>query len=224
MVAYSLVRELRDCSLHLAPGSWSRVTSWLASLAMFAFVMSGTPGPNNVIFAASGARVGLIRTVPALAGMLIGFAGVIALCAVGIGSAVARSTTAQSVLSLVAAAYMVWLAWRLWTSRPAASQTSETTYVSSIAMLFLQALNPKTWLASLALVSGFLGLNSPGGIWVDALGIACFLAVVAVSATLWTFFGASLRSRLNARRYVIFNRSLSIVAVATALHMLRPLQ
>jgi threonine/homoserine/homoserine lactone efflux protein len=34
------------------------VTAWLGSIALLAFVMAATPGPNNLLFAAAGARNG----------------------------------------------------------------------------------------------------------------------------------------------------------------------
>ncbi|MBA3265181.1 MAG: LysE family transporter [Nocardioidaceae bacterium] len=197
------------------------MTSWFISLIMLAFVMSVTPGPNNVIFAASGGRVGFLGTLPIMVGMLVGFASVIGLCAAGIGSAVGDSKRAQILLSLSAAAYMVWLAWRLWVTAGKAAAATDSAYTSGVAMLLLQGLNPKTWLASVAFVSGFLGLNSPGGWWVDVLGVASFLAVVTISAILWTVFGASLRMRRDLRGFAVFNRFLSILAAVTALGMLR---
>ena len=39
-------------------------TSFLLPLAMFSFVSSVTPGPNNVMLTASGASFGYRRTVP----------------------------------------------------------------------------------------------------------------------------------------------------------------
>ncbi len=196
------------------------MTPWLISVAMLSLVMSATPGPNNVIFASLGARVGLVKTVPALAGMLIGFLVVIVLCALGIGTLVGDAHALQVVLGAAAASYMLWLAWRLWTSARAIPTSSDTPNVSAPTMVALQAVNPKTWLASVAFVSGFLGPRSPGGPWVDALGIGTFLVVVTMSATSWTVFGASLRTRLDAGGYLVFYRCLSIVAALTGLHLL----
>ena len=44
----------------------------LAALALFAFVSSITPGPNNTMLLASGANFGIRRTLPHMLGVWIG--------------------------------------------------------------------------------------------------------------------------------------------------------
>ena len=43
------------------------------ALATYTFVMSVTPGPNNVMLTASGANFGFRRTLPHMSGIAIGF-------------------------------------------------------------------------------------------------------------------------------------------------------
>ena len=43
----------------------------------YSFVMSITPGPNNVMLTASGANFGFRRTVPHIAGIVAGFSVVL---------------------------------------------------------------------------------------------------------------------------------------------------
>ena len=45
----------------------------LPALALFAFVTSVTPGPNNLMLMASGANFGFRRTVPHMLGVSLGF-------------------------------------------------------------------------------------------------------------------------------------------------------
>ena len=44
--------------------------SGLLSITLFSVAMSGTPGPNNLMLTASGARYGYLRTLPHIAGIL----------------------------------------------------------------------------------------------------------------------------------------------------------
>jgi hypothetical protein len=55
------------------------------ALFVFAFVMSFTPGPNNILLAASGVNFGFARTVPHMIGVTIGFAILILACSAGVG-------------------------------------------------------------------------------------------------------------------------------------------
>ena len=57
---------------------------WLA-LGIYTLVMSITPGPNNIMLLASGARFGFRRTLPHLLGVTAGFTlQTVAVCA-GLG-------------------------------------------------------------------------------------------------------------------------------------------
>lgn len=204
-------------ALPLLPQGSLTVLAWLLSVATLSFVMSATPGPNNVLFAASGSRVGYARTLPAIAGMLAGFAFILAASAAGVAEVVARAPRAQLLMTAAASVYMIWLARRLWTADTTArAQPSDTTTLLTWwHMAVFQLANPKTWLASLAFASGYLAANSPGGVTVDLVGVCVFLLVVSFSASAWTLFGAAFRSRLTSSQWRRFNRTLAVAAVVT---------
>ena len=50
----------------------------LSALALFAFVSTITPGPNNLMLWASGMNFGLRRTLRPLLGVILGFASLVA--------------------------------------------------------------------------------------------------------------------------------------------------
>jgi threonine/homoserine/homoserine lactone efflux protein len=192
------------------------VTAWLGSVAVLAFVMAATPGPNNVIFAAAGARNGYLRTIPMLAGMLGGFVGLIGIGLAGVGGVLDALPASHLVLTLGASAYLAHLAVGLWHATPPTdveTQSGSAPLLTWWQMALFQVANPKTWLAVLAFVSGKLGPSSPGGTLVDVLGAACFLAVVGASASLWTLFGAALRTHLAPRSWRRAMRLMAGVAV-----------
>lgn len=197
--------------MHTAP----TVTAWAGSVALLAFVMAGTPGPNNVIFAAAGARQGYLRTVPMLGGMIAGFVVLIGACVVGVGELVAGQPWSRLVLTVVASVYMAYLAVALWRASPPQGPRADTHRLMAWWQMGLfQAANPKTWLAILAFTSGKLGPNSPGGLWLDVAGAAVFLAVVWLAASLWVSFGAALHAGLGPTQW---GRSMKVMAVLAAL-------
>ena len=57
----------------------------LISLSLFATVAAFTPGPNNLLLAASSANFGLRATWPHMAGVIIGFTLLVAIAAFGLG-------------------------------------------------------------------------------------------------------------------------------------------
>ena len=117
--------------------------SLLGPLAMFALVSSITPGPNNVMLAASGLNFGFRRSMPHLLGVNLGFTLMIFLVGVGLGSVFQQVPQLYTVLKYVGAAYLLYLAWKI-----ANSGGMEDGAVSGKPMTFLQAaafqwVNPK---------------------------------------------------------------------------------
>lgn len=200
------------------------VAGWVLSLVTVAFVMSITPGPNNVLLTASGAGVGFVRTVPAMLGVLAGFVGEIALCIAGAGALLFRHESARIALTVLASGYMLWLAVRLWRAPVGAASAAAGDLAPSLwRFAVLQFVNPKSWLATLAFVAGFLGPRNPLGpphplgLLGDLLAVAVFLGVISVSMCVWTVFGAALRARLQPRHWHRVNRTLAVLAAATSI-------
>ena len=191
------------------------VTAWVGSVALLSFVMAGTPGPNNVIFAAAGARQGYLRTVPMLGGMIVGFVVLIVACVVGIGGLVSGQPWSRLVLTVVASLYMAYLAVALWRAAPPEGPGDDAHGLMAWwQMALFQAANPKTWLAILVFPSGKLGPNSPGGLGADVVGSAVFLAVVGAAASMWAAFGAALHAGLGPTQW---SRTMKVMAVLAAL-------
>ena len=61
-------------------------SSTLISFATFAIVAAFTPGPNNVMLAASGANFGFRRTLPHIFGILVGFCTLIVAAGLGLAT------------------------------------------------------------------------------------------------------------------------------------------
>ena len=186
----------------------------------YTFVMSITPGPNNVMLTASGARFGLRRTLPHLIGISSGFAvQLLAVCA-GLAVLFRRWPALQTLLSWVGAAYLVFLGWQLLRSEAAAAAARARPLRLYEAALF-QFLNPKAWVMSLTAATLFLpaGLDPLlQGLYMVAVNVAIGLPCMAV----WALFGSSLRSFLaGARARMLFNTSMAVALAATAVLMVR---
>lgn len=114
----------------------------VVALAAFAFAASITPGPNNMVLAASGATFGFRRTVPCMLGTGVGFAALI--LAAGIGGELLLSAVPwlESALRFVGTAYLLYLAWRIATAGRAEAKggTRPVTFWEAAAFQFV---NPK---------------------------------------------------------------------------------
>jgi threonine/homoserine/homoserine lactone efflux protein len=175
----------------------------LPALALFAFVTSVTPGPNNLMLMASGANFGFRRTVPHMLGVSLGFVLMAFLVGVGLAGLFQTYPVAQTALEVVSVVYMLWLAWKI--AHAAAPKDRE---VGVSPMTFLQAaafqwVNPKAW----AMATYAVTLYAPDrSLWAVALVAVIFGAINLPSVSLWTLIGQQLRRVLtNTRRLTIFN-------------------
>jgi threonine/homoserine/homoserine lactone efflux protein len=175
----------------------------LPALALFAFVTSVTPGPNNLMLMASGANFGFRRTVPHMLGVSLGFVLMAFLVGVGLAGLFQTYPVAQTALKVISVVYMLWLAWKI--AHAAAPKDRE---VGVSPMTFLQAaafqwVNPKAW----AMATYAVTLYAPDrSLWAVALVAVIFGAINLPSVSLWTLIGQQLRRVLtNTRRLTIFN-------------------
>ena len=90
----------------------------ILAFALFAFVSSITPGPNNLMLLASGASFGLRRTVPHMLGVAVGFGAMLLALGAGLAELYRALPWAQLALKIAGSAYLLWLAWRIATARP----------------------------------------------------------------------------------------------------------
>lgn len=186
----------------------------------YAFVMSITPGPNNVMLTASGANFGFRRTVPHILGIGGGFVvQLLAVCA-GLSALFARWPALQSVLGWAGAAYLVYLGWRMLRLQGAEARAG-TRPVSFLEAAMFQFLNPKAWVMSLTAATLFLpqelGLFARGAYMagvMEGIGVPCM--------AVWALFGSSLRNFIRAPRgRRVFNAAMALALATTAVMMLR---
>lgn len=186
--------------------------------ALYSFVMSITPGPNNVMLTAAGATFGFRRTVPHMLGVCVGFSiELLAVCA-GLGAVFTRWPDLQTVLRWVGAAYLLYLGVRMLGGGEA--RTGGTTRpVTFLEAALFQFLNPKAWVMTLTAATVFLP-RELGVIAADAYMVAVMVLINLPCIAIWALFGSSLRSflaRPASRRG--FNAAMAVALAATGVIM-----
>jgi threonine/homoserine/homoserine lactone efflux protein len=189
------------------------------ALFLFAFAMSFTPGPNNIMLAASGVNFGFARTLPHMVGVTIGFIVLLAACGAGLGLAFAAAPRLQLALKVAGAAYMLWLAFKVAT----AHQAGERRGAPRRPFSFLQAvafqwINPKAVFAALSAIAIYV---RPGHAYGDFAIMVAVLTVCTVGAVAtWTGFGVALRRLLRDPVHArIFNGAMALLLVASIVPM-----
>jgi threonine/homoserine/homoserine lactone efflux protein len=186
--------------------------------ATYSFVMSITPGPNNVMLTASGANYGFRRTLPHLFGVTIGHtAQTIAVCA-GLGAIFLRWPGLQTALQWIGAAYLVYMGWRLLGSGdPKSSHAARP--ITFLEAAGFQLLNPKAWVMSLTTASLFMPPDV--GLLAGCAYVAAMMVVINWPCiALWALFGSSLRAQLaRPGRRLAFNAVMAVALAGTAVIM-----
>ena len=187
----------------------------LLALTVFAFVMAFTPGPNNILLTASGVNFGFARTIPHLLGVDVGFVFLLAVFAGGLGLVFAAVPALQLALKIAGAAYMLWLAWKVASARPAEGEGD----APGKPMTFLQAaafqwVNPKAFVAALSGVAVYM---RPGHEREDfVVVLIVFALATALSTATWAGFGVALRRFLREPRHArIFNLAMGLLLIAS---------
>lgn len=191
----------------------------LLSLTGMALAASWTPGPNNSMLASSGATYGLRATIPHVAGIVIGFPVMIFLVGIGLGEVFRQSPVLLQVLRWVGALMLLWMAWRTATAAPAGQSGRTTRPLTFTEAAAFQWVNPKSWLAAIAITSQFV---TPAAPLATALAVAVVFVGAGISATLaWAAFGQAIGKRLNTPlRLRMFNLAMASMLVAFLLALM----
>lgn len=184
----------------------------LLGLAAFAFVSSITPGPNNLMLMASGINFGFARTIPHMLGVSIGFIVLTVLIGLGLGQLFVRFPVMHTVLLVLSALYIGWLAWKLATAKApeAAADSTGLKPMTFLEAALFQWVNPKAWTMAITAVTTFIPMDaSPLALPLVAI---LFAAINLPSVGCWTVLGVRMRRFLTQPRpRQIFNISTAVL-------------
>lgn len=193
----------------------------LAPFLFTAFALAGSPGPNTLSLAAVGAAFGRADGLRYMIGLCFGMALVIAITASGISGLLLAIPGAAPVVTIVAAAYFIYLAYRIATA-PVLKEVPDATKAPRwYEGVMLSLVNPKAYASMAALFSGFILVG--GMVLLDtALKAALAILVILVVNTAWLHAGAALTPflrdpRIGRRINIAFAIALLLSVLATTL-------
>jgi threonine/homoserine/homoserine lactone efflux protein len=194
------------------------MTVAVAALSVFAASQIGTPGPANMALMATGARYGLRRALPFVAGVALGKQLIIWPIGFGLMELAQRAPLAFEALKWVSAAYICWLAWRVAQMR--LNVEAEARAPGFVAGLIVHPLNPKAWSMIFAGFTGFVSPDTPA-LQATATIAAVLLACQLVLHPIWTLGGHFIaRSLAGTAAEPYLMRGLALLTVASVLFVL----
>lgn len=192
------------------------------SLLIFAgalLVAAGTPGPSIAALVARVVAKGFRDVFPFLAAMWIGEAIWLSMAVFGLAFVAQTFHLAFVVVKWVGVAYLVWLAWKMWTA-PVAIKEGDMPRAESPAKLFLAGMavtlgNPKIMMFYLALLPTIIDLGSVTLLGWAELTLTMALVLVAIDLS-WVLAAAQARKFLKSRRAMKIANRVSAATMAGA--------
>ncbi|THF67072.1 LysE family translocator [Pseudothauera nasutitermitis] len=185
------------------------------SLMTYVATMSVTPGPNNLMLAASGVNFGFRRTLPHMLGISVGYASQVVVVAAALAWVMVWIDALRPALVAAGCTYLLWLAWRqAHAGQPGAGGRGAPLGLTGAALF--QWVNPKGWMMVLNVVILFLprdaGWEAIGGLvlWCVLVNLPC--------VAIWAVAGDRLRAHLREPRMLArFNYTMAALLAGTAL-------
>ncbi len=185
------------------------------AIAAFTVAASVTPGPNNVMVAASAANHGFRATLPHCAGIMVGFAVMAAVVGLGVAGLLTAFPTVALVLRWVALAWLLVLAWRIARAGAPGSGPARPPMGFLGGALF-QWVNPKAWLMAVGANAAFVSSGAPLLPQVATVAFA-FLLLGTPCVLLWAAIGGAagrlLHSPLRLRAYNLLMATLMVASM-----------
>ena len=188
----------------------------LLAFIVAGLVLAGSPGPNTMSLAATGAAFGARRSIGYMIGLALGMLGVTIVVASGVVAMLLAVPGIAPVATIAALLYFVYLAWKIATAPPLSDGQQERRVPSVIDGVLLSLVNPKGYAAMLALFSGHMLIA--GGILADAvLKIAVAMTIIVLVNLVWLFVGAGMaRYFRSPRASRIINIAFAVLLLASA--------
>lgn len=196
------------------------ISQTLPALVALAIATLFTPGPNNAMLAASGARFGFRPTVPHALGVALGFPVMLLIVGLVLGELFRSSAFLRETLRWGGAALLCWIAWKVAIAGEAKAGRAGENPMTFVGASAFQWVNPKGWSMAIAATAQFVHPADP-------LRTAVLVAVVfgllgLVSSATWVGLGQAISGWLTtpARRRA-FNLTMAVLIVLSTIEMLR---
>lgn len=187
--------------------------SSLVGLAIFGFVTSVTPGPNNTYLLTSGMNFGVRKSLSYVNGIMAGLFIMFSAMYLGVGALFKAFPIIQEILKYVGFAYILYMAYSI-VSSSFVHKHEEIERAGFFRATVFQVVNPKAWIVLISMYATYVGETSD----LAQVGIilAVFLVATYPGAVIWAAFGeimAGFLSKPTPRR--VFNISAAVLLVAS---------
>ena len=189
------------------------VDSTLWGTILFVSIVSMTPGPNNLLLAASGANFGFTKTLPHMCGVIVGFAIMVVASGFGLGMILNEFPQVILPLKIMSVSFLLYLSWRIATGGAHVIEGKSRPLTFLPAVLF-QTINPKGISFLLSIMGAQVSDNEP--LLPQLIPLFILLpAFTVLSAVTWTMFGTAIGKLMQSQgAFRVFNLVMASLLVA----------
>ncbi|MBF7687405.1 LysE family translocator [Acinetobacter sp. EC24] len=186
------------------------------SFALYCFVTSITPGPNNIMLISSGFNFGFKRTIPHILGIGIGFFAMFVFIGFFISHLFHFSVLFYECIKIIGIVYLLYLSYQLIKSSHLniSSSTVYSPFTFMQAAVF-QWINPKAWIMAIGAISTYTSANSS---IMSILFLGFIYCIINIPSTsVWAYIGSHLQKIIHRPKHLkLFNlimASLLIISI-----------
>ena len=189
------------------------VDTTLWGTILFVSIVSMTPGPNNLLLAASGANYGFIKTLPHMCGVIVGFAIMVVASGFGLGMMLNEFPQVILPLKIMSVSFLLYLSWRIATGGAHVIEGKSQPLTFLPAVLF-QTINPKGISFLISIMGAQVSDNEP--LLPQLIPLFILLpAFTVLSAVTWTMFGTAIGKLMQSQgAFRVFNLVMASLLVA----------
>ena len=185
----------------------------LLSLFLFMLGTGCSPGPNNIVASYSGFNFGIIKTLPHMLGVILGFTLMVSILNFGLINIFKIYPLLQDILKISGSIFLIYLAYKIaFVSK--ISENQKKNPVKFLETFFFQFLNPKGVIVGIICVSTYVekGINFVNhSFWV--IGVSFLCAVISIN--FWTLIGKFLRKFATNEKFIkLFNYAMSMLLLS----------
>ncbi|MFD2180397.1 LysE family translocator [Veronia pacifica] len=172
----------------------------IIAMCMYAFTMSVSPGPVNMVILNSGLNYGARKTIMFIIGSTFGFTLLLSFIGLGLGALLSSLPFLVHLLTVAGSGFIAYLGWQIMRSEGTLTLT-EQKRPGFWQGAVLQWINPKAWIACMSGISAFSLHNEYGklGVFLLLYFTICFLSQMAWATAgekISIFFANERRRRL----------------------------
>lgn len=185
----------------------------------YVLIANLSPGPNTIMSMSNASRYGFKKSIMFNVGIFFGVFILFALSSIFSMVLYSFIPSIKSIMSCVGAAYMLWLAWQTYKSKPNSEDKTEKRTNTFLSGLLLQFVNPNVIIYGLATVSTFIVPYYKSVFMLTSFSvILAFLGFVGTCC--WSLFG-SVFQKVLVKHYKVFNTIMALLLVYCAISLFR---